>query len=576
MLENMTMMLASLKRARTFEEAAATALAQMLRVAREALARSTFAARGKIARGMVHLRPGDGYRRLVVVEEAGDTTRVVRAGGQFLPSATAWRWVVEHRVPIAIDVNIGMIDVGATGSAQAMRAGAVAVSNDSQEKLLQRETTHVLVIPLRSPNGAIDGMVSIEADCRAAIGRPFIFPECLGALQELTDVAELFLCTLPLRLGDSAEPDELLPVIGASMADVVQMLRVFAQQEETLLLSGPTGAGKSRLARWCHEQSPRRAGVFETLDLSTVPENLQMAELVGWKKGAFTGALKDTGGYVARADGGSLFIDEIDKLSLKAQAGLLRMLEERRYRPLGDGAGDRRADVRFIVCTNTDLCARVRDGSFREDLYFRINVLPVRVPPLVDRKDEIPRWAAYVLGRRHGSGRPGAAQLSSEAEVLLSAQPWPGNLRQLDNIVRRAYALALMDQDSAAGNLTLEARHVRRALAYEEGAGQRSVVELFHITATAFVAEAVRRQTEGGVLDLDLADALRGFILGIAAQRVGNKEDAYRLLGKEALVQSRNHTRPLRREMDRVEALCKAFGEQSTAPFGRAGEGEDG
>src|SRR5262249_5349857 len=148
-----------------------------------------------------------------------------------------------------------------------------------------------------------------------------------------------------------------LPVIGASMQGVIEMLRVFARQEETVLLSGPTGAGKSRLARWCHSRSPVSGQVFETIDLATVPEELQMAELFGWKNGAFTGEAKDTPGCIARAENGTLFIDEVDKLSLKAQAGLLRVLEDKRYRPLGEGAGDRTASVRFIVGTNADLHA---------------------------------------------------------------------------------------------------------------------------------------------------------------------------------------------------------------------------
>src|SRR5262249_55915466 len=142
------------------------------------------------------------------------------------------------------------------------------------------------------------------------------------------------------------EPDDLLPVIGAATAKIVEVLRVFAQQEETLCITGPTGAGKSRLARWCHARSKRHTRPFEILDLLGVSEELQAGELFGWRKGAFTGAIHDPPGAVARAQGGTLFIDEIDKLTFKTQASLLRLLEERAYRPLGERAGDRRADVR--------------------------------------------------------------------------------------------------------------------------------------------------------------------------------------------------------------------------------------
>jgi DNA-binding NtrC family response regulator len=574
--DDITSLVGALASARTFEDAAHATLSTLLARGGEELARSPFEGAGRILRGMVHLRPGDGYRRLVVLERALDHPR--RIDAPWLPSATAWRWVAEYRVSVAIDVSLGLVDVGATGSADAVVCERVPQfeSPESRTRLLERDATHVIVLPLRSPGGVIDGMISLEADCRSALGQAFIFPACRADLEVLADIAAPYLVTLPLRPVEAAAPDDFLPVIGASMAPVVHMLRVFAEQEETILLSGPTGAGKSRLARWCHERSARRGRSFETLDLSTVPEELQMAELFGWKKGAFTGALKDTAGCIARAEGGTLFIDEVDKLSLKAQAGLLRVIEERRYRPLGEDSGDRLAEVRFVVGTNADLFAAVRARRFREDLYYRINVLPVKVPPLDERRDEIPRWAAYMLDRRHRGGtRAGQATLSPEAEIALAAHPWPGNLRQLDNIVRRAYAMALMRHGPSPGALVIEARDVQQALAHEGVAGARVLLELFQLAASAFVAEAERRKAAGTALDLDLADALRGFVLGTAVQRLGSKEDAFRLLGKDVVVQNRNHSKVLKKEMDRVEALCRALGDEGGHPFGALGEGEE-
>src|SRR4051812_41931635 len=141
---------------------------------------------------------------------------------------------------------------------------------------------------------------------------------------------------------------------------------------------------------------------FEVLDILGVPEDLQMAELFGWKRGAFTGAVKDNPGAISRAEKGTLFLDEIDKLSMRAQAGLLRFIEERLYRMLGDDTSTtRRADVQLLVGPNADLKAAVRSGRFREDLYYRVNVLPVRLPPLAERLDELPKWAGYMLSRCH-------------------------------------------------------------------------------------------------------------------------------------------------------------------------------
>src|SRR5262249_18009889 len=150
---------------------------------------------------------------------------------------------------------------------------------------------------------------------------------------------------------------------------------------------------------------------------------------------------------------------------------------------------------------------------------------------------------------------------------VLSAHPWPGNLRQLDNIVRRAYALALMRSGASVEELLLSARDVQQALAYEGSAGAPSLPDLFHLTAAAFVAEAGGGRAAGGLLDLDLAGAMRGFVLGTAAQKLGNREEAFRLFGKDAIVQNRNHQKTLKREMERVDALCRAVGERGS-PFG--------
>jgi len=306
------------------------------------------------------------------------------------------------------------------------------------------------------------------------------------------------------------------------------------------------------------------------LDLMTVPEDLQMAELFGWKKGAFTGAVRDNPGTVARAEGGTLFIDEIDKLSLKAQAGLLHVLEERTYRMLGEDGAERRADVRFIIGTNANLQASVRAGRFREDLYYRIKVLPISLPPLKDRQDEIARWARYLADRRHRECHPeGQVRLTGAAERLLTAQPWPGNLRQLDNIVRRAYALALVDCGGTAQVLTLEVHHFQQSLGYELDSVAQPLTEVLSTAAGAFVSMAQARGP--GALDLDLADSFRGLVLAVATRRLG-RDEAFRLFGRENLIKSRNHHRTLRREIERLEALYKALG-LAGSPFSDLLEG---
>ncbi|HZI15013.1 MAG TPA: sigma 54-interacting transcriptional regulator, partial [Myxococcus sp.] len=375
-------LMATLMEAESFEEAATVTLRLMLELAEQALAASRYAGRGRILRGMIHLRPEEGYRGLAVLEAGGaepprggegqgDTTAGMVT--PLLASATAWHLVAERRCAISIDVNLGLLTPhleGAVplGEAEQGPAGRAFNSAESQQRFRGRQATHVGVLPLLGPGRGVHGMISLEAECPAATGQAFIWHACDAQLQLLASQATPYLTALPPRPSMQVERDEYLPVVGASLASLLPALKVFARQEETLLISGPTGVGKSRLARWCHEQSSRRREPFEVLDLMTVPEGLQMAELFGWKKGAFTGAARDTPGAVARAGGGTLFIDEIDKLSLKAQAGLLHLLEERAYRALGEDGTPRRADVRFIIGTNANLHAAMRAGRFREDL----------------------------------------------------------------------------------------------------------------------------------------------------------------------------------------------------------------
>ncbi|WP_281256604.1 sigma-54-dependent transcriptional regulator [Melittangium boletus] len=349
--------------------------------------------------------------------------------------------------------------------------------------------------------------------------------------------------------------------MGAAMGEWLPMLRVFAQQEETLLICGATGTGKSRLARWFHAHSRRRDEAFEVLDLLSVPEELQMAELVGWKRGAFTGAVGSNVGSVARAEGGTLFIDEIDKLSLRAQAGLLHLLEERGYRALGEDSGKKRANVRFIIGTNADLLGAVRAGHFREDLYYRINVLPFRLPPLDERRDEIRPWARFMVERcKREHGPSDRVRLTAGAEQLLSSRSWPGNLRQLDNIVRRAFSLALVEA-GGSGEVVIEEGSMARALACEAMPGPKPLSEALRRTARSFVEEARRREIP---LDLDLADAFRGFVLGAAVQELG-RDEAFRVLGREGLLRNRNHHKVLKREVERVNALLTALGEEDSS-----------
>jgi DNA-binding NtrC family response regulator len=544
-----------------FEDAATVVLERMLAVARAVLESSEFGASSRLLRGVVHVRPGDSYQRLFGIEHP---SLARMAGAGHLTSANVWKWIAENRCSVSIDVQLETIRPWSlTGPMHPIldsKESSGLPGHVTREHMINREATHVHVVPLRTPSGAVDGMIALEASCRDAMGRDFIWGACDERLRLCASIAAPYLCALPLKTLQVIQPDEFLPVIGPTTANLIELVRIFARQEETLLISGPTGAGKSRLARWCHEHSGRSGHSFETLDLLSVPEDLQMAELFGWKRGAFTSAIKDNPGAIARARRGTLFIDEIDKLSLKAQAGLLHVLEERRYRPLGEETGDRQADVRFIIGTNADLRATVRAGRFREDLYYRINVLPVRLPPLSERLDELPLWAEYMLKRRHGEGGTGAVSVAEDAVKLLLATPWPGNLRQLDNIIRRAYVLALHAQGGAGGDLALERQHVEKALAHDPAPDSGSLPTHLWRAAHAYVQEAERRQRSGSVLPLEMSEAFRGMVLGAAILRLRDRDEAFEVLGEAQLIKHRNHHKHLRRELEKVRKLLAMVG----------------
>ncbi|HEU4535339.1 MAG TPA: sigma 54-interacting transcriptional regulator, partial [Polyangiaceae bacterium] len=296
-----------------FEDAATALLEAMFACAEGALAASPYASRGRLLRGVVHLRPEGTYQRLFGVERAGGG-RLEGVG--YLTSGNVWSWIEGHRCSVSIDVAraslCSWLPDGPVERREPSEAAGVP-GDATRERMLGRDATHVHVVPLRVPGGGVDGMVTLEANCKAAVGREFLWGACHEELEVLAAVAGAFLAGrgLPSRPA-AASPDEFLPVVGPTTAHLVELLRAFAPRDDTILIRGPTGAGKSRLARWCHEHSGRKGERFESLDVLGVPEELQTAELFGWKRGAFTGAVRDNPGAIARAARGTLFLDEID------------------------------------------------------------------------------------------------------------------------------------------------------------------------------------------------------------------------------------------------------------------------
>jgi DNA-binding NtrC family response regulator len=228
-------------------------------------------------------------------------------------------------------------------------------------------------------------------------------------------------------------------LIGTSrvMRDLYHLLETVAPTSSTVLISGETGTGKELAARALHHSSPRRANRFVAINCSAIPETLLEAELFGHVRGAFTGAVATRQGRLEQAHKGTLFLDEIGTMSPALQSKLLRVLQEREFERVGD-THTIKIDVRVIAATHSDLTQMVADGSFREDLYYRLNVIPVKLPPLRERRDDIPLLVQHFLQKLCADhGRP-AATVSQDVVRRLMEYSWPGNVRQLENIVERA------------------------------------------------------------------------------------------------------------------------------------------
>ena len=237
-------------------------------------------------------------------------------------------------------------------------------------------------------------------------------------------------------------------IIGRSdvMQEVFRLVEQVAPARSTVLITGESGTGKELIAKAIHEASPRALRPFVTVNSSNIPSELLESELFGHTRGAFTGAVAAKKGLFEVADGGSIFLDEIGDIPPETQVRLLRVIQEREFTPLGDTA-PRRVDVRIVAATNIDLKEAVRQGGFREDLYYRLSVVPIELPPLRDRREDILPLAQHFIGKyNEENGRNVAEQIAPEVLALLESYSWPGNVRELENAIERAVVIAPGDE----------------------------------------------------------------------------------------------------------------------------------
>jgi two-component system response regulator GlrR len=296
---------------------------------------------------------------------------------------------------------------------------------------------------------------------------------------------------------------------GTIMEELLNQARRLAKTESSVLISGASGTGKELLARAIHLAS-ERSGEFVAVNCAAIPEALMESELFGHARGAFTGALRERTGLFEHANGGTMFLDEIGDMPLSLQPKLLRVLQERRVRPVGSNS-PRPIDTRVISATNHDLGSAMGDGSFREDLYYRLNVLELRMPILSERREDIPALVAHKLGDLATNAGTSKCFSPGAMELLISAE-WPGNVRQLFNLVEKTAALATSP--------VISVRQVKQALG-DQSAALRPFAEAREDFTRSYLIELMRLS--------------QGNVSKAARMAKRNRTDFYRLLSKHRL-----------------------------------------
>jgi two-component system response regulator AtoC len=326
---------------------------------------------------------------------------------------------------------------------------------------------HIIAIVVTGFGTVKDAVEAIKRGAWDFVSKPFQIDELLHVLDSAIEQRRLKSENAYLR-SQLEERYRFEGIIGKSppMARLFQLLETVAPTNSTILITGETGTGKEVVARAIHHNSPRRAQRFVALNCSAIPETLLEAELFGHVRGAFTGAVGNRQGRLEQAHKGTLFLDEVGTMSVALQMKLLRVLQEREFERVGD-SHTIKVDVRVIAATNSDLARLVAEGQFREDLFYRLNVIPVQIPPLRERKEDIPLLVQHFLEKFESERDANAAErnakpsgerltVSQEAMRRLMAYQWPGNVRQLENAVERAVAFTAGRSQIDVGDLPTE------------------------------------------------------------------------------------------------------------------------
>lgn len=385
------------------------------------------------------------------------------------------------------------------------------------------------VIVMSAQNTLATAVKATERGAFEYLPKPFDINEVKSVVQSAIE---------RVRSGRSArkvkadsKPEDELPMIGRSavMQEVYRTMARVIPTDLTVMILGESGTGKELVARAVHDLGNRRNGPFVAVNMAAIPRELIESELFGHERGAFTGASNRSIGRFEQAQGGTLFLDEIGDMPIDAQTRLLRVLQEGEYTTVG-GQKAKRADVRIISATNKDLRKLIESGRFREDLYYRLNVVPIRLPPLRLRADDISELARHFLENAHREGLP-LRTLDKSAQDWLRQYPWPGNVRELENLMRRLAALA-RDDVITAGAIEVELKEsISEPDLYATPQAGQGLGESVEQHLARYFATFGQDLPPDGLYDRIVQEVERPLLLMSLAATRGNQIRAARLLG---------------------------------------------
>jgi two-component system nitrogen regulation response regulator GlnG len=474
-----------------------------------------------MAEPIVILADDDGGIRTVISRALSQQGYHVQATGT---AASLWRWIEDGTGDVAI-LDVVLPDEN---------------SLDLLPRIRQRRP-ELPIIMMSAQNTLLTAVRATERGAFDYLPKPFDLGELITMVRRATALPRI----PPPEVEDKSHLEEQLPIIGRS-APMQEIYRVIARlmgTDLTVMIRGESGTGKELVARALHDYGKRRGGPFIAVNMAAIPRELIESELFGHEKGAFTGANARKIGRFEQAEGGTLFLDEIGDMPLEAQTRLLRVLQSGEFMPVG-GRTPIRASLRIVTATHRDLRQLVGQGLFREDLFYRLNVVPIRLPPLRERPEDIPALVQHFLNRARAEGLPAKA-IEPAAMGRLSAHRWPGNVRELENLVRR---LAVLYPQDSIGPEVIEAElregTPEPAYASDDG-GQDQLADLIARQLDRLLEPPDGRLPSAGLHGRIVREIERPLIVKVLAATRGNQLKAAALLGL-----NRNTLRKKIRELD--------------------------